>query len=219
MANYLIIGGHGKVGLRTAPLLAQEGHTVTSVIRDPEQTAEIEAAGAKALVLDIETASQDELARAFEGQDAIVWSAGAGGGNPERTYAVDRDAAIRSMDAALQAGVKRYVMVSYLGATTQHGIAEDSPFFPYAESKAAADEYLRNSGLDWTILGPGTLTLDEPTGMIAVGSSTADGAHRDTSRGNVAQAIRVALATQVSIGQQIEFVDGEEPVTAAFSQL
>ncbi|GAA1127077.1 SDR family oxidoreductase [Citricoccus alkalitolerans] len=219
MANYLIIGGHGKVALRTAPLLAQEGHTVTSVIRSPEQAAEIEAAGAKALELDIENASLEELVRAFEGQDAIVWSAGAGGGNPERTYAVDRDAAIRSMDAALQAGVKRYVMVSYMGATTQHGIAEDNPFFAYAESKAAADEYLRNSGLDWTILGPGKLTLDEPTGMIAVGSGTADGANRDTSRGNVAQAVRVALATPNSIGQQIDFVDGEEPIVAAFSQL
>ncbi|MGM7667030.1 SDR family oxidoreductase [Microbacterium sp. A93] len=219
MANYLIIGGHGKVGMLTAPLLVREGHTVTSVIRNPEQTAEIEATGAAALVLDIENASQDEMARAFSGQDAIVWSAGAGGGSPERTYAVDRDAAIRSMDAAGQAGVKRYIMVSYQGASAQHGVPEDNSFFPYAESKGAADEHLRNSGLDWTILGPGMLTLDEPTGTIAVGSGGGDGANRDTSRGNVAQTIRVALASPNTIGKQIEYTDGEEPVVAAFSQL
>lgn len=219
MANYLIIGGHGKVGMLTAPLLVQDGHTVTSVIRNPDQTAEIEATGAQALVLDVEKASQEDLAAAFAGQDAIVWSAGAGGGSPERTYAVDRDAAIRTMGAAQQAGVKRYLMVSYQGASTQHGVPEDSSFFPYAESKGAADEHLRNSGLDWTILGPGKLTLDEPTGTIAVGAGGGDGANRDTSRGNVAQTIRVALASPNTIGKQIEYVDGEQPVNAAFAEL
>lgn len=219
MANYLIIGGHGKVGLLTAPRLAAEGHTVTSVIRDPDQTAEIEAAGATALVLDLENASQEEFAQAFAGQDAIIWSAGAGGGNPDRTFAVDRDAAIRTMDAAEQAGVKRYVMVSYQGASLHHGVPEDDSFFPYAESKGEADEHLRNSGLDWTILGPGMLTLDEPTGTISVGAGGGDDANRDTSRGNVGEAIRVALATPNTIGKQIEFTDGEEPVAAAFAQL
>ncbi len=219
MANYLIIGGHGKVALLATPLLAAEGHTVTAVIRNPEHAADVEAAGARPLVLDVETATQEQLAEAFAGQDGIVWSAGAGGGNPERTYAVDRDAAIRSMDAAAQAGVRRYVMVSYQGASRQHGIPEDSSFFPYAEAKAAADEHLRASELDWTILGPGKLTLDEPTGKIAVGGGGADGANRDTARGNVAQTIRGALATDHTIGRQIEYVDGETPVNAAFAQL
>lgn len=219
MANYLIIGGHGKVGMLTAPLLVGEGHTVTSVIRNPDQSGDIEATGAQALVLDVETANQDELAQAFTGQDAIVWSAGAGGGSPERTFAVDRDAAMRTMDAAARAGVKRYVMVSYQGASTQHGVPEDSSFFPYAESKGAADAHLRNSGLDWTILGPGALTLDEPTGAIAVGTGGGDGSNRDTSRANVAQTIRAALAAPNTIGQQIEYVDGEQPVNAAFAEL
>lgn len=218
MAKYLIIGGHGKVALRAAPLFAQEGHEVTSVIRNPDHAADIEAAGATPLVLDVENSSQDELARAFAGQDAIVWSAGAGGGNPERTYAVDRDAAIRSMDAAEQAGVKRYVMVSYLGARQDHGLSEDDSFFPYATAKAAADEHLRRSGLDWTILGPGALTTEDPTGRVRLTTAETVGQDRNTSRGNVAEAIRVALATENSVGKQLEFVDGDEPVTAAFAQ-
>ncbi|QCU79152.1 SDR family oxidoreductase [Citricoccus sp. SGAir0253] len=215
MAKYLIIGGHGKVALLTAPLLAREGHEVTAVIRNPEHAGDVEAAGATPLVLDVETASQDELASAFAGQDAIVWSAGAGGGDPRRTYAVDRDAAIRSMDAAEQAGVRRYVMVSYLGARPDHGIPEDDSFHAYAEAKAAADEHLRRSGLDWTILGPGALTLDEPTGRIRLASPESVGERRETSRGNVAEAIRVVLAAEHAVGHQYEFVDGEEPIVAA----
>ncbi|MDI3330346.1 MAG: SDR family oxidoreductase [Micrococcus sp.] len=218
MAKYLIIGGHGKVALRTAPLLAQDGHEVTSVIRNPDHAADVEAAGATPLVLDVETASQDELAQAFAGQDAIIWSAGAGGGNPERTYAVDRDAAIRSMDAAEQAGVKRYLMVSYLGARPAHGVPEDDSFHPYATAKAAADDHLRTSSLDWTILGPGALTTEDPSGRIRLATAATVGELRDTSRGNVAEAIRAALASGNSIGKQYEFVDGEEPVAAVFAR-
>jgi uncharacterized protein YbjT (DUF2867 family) len=218
MANYLIIGGHGKVALLAAPLLAGDGHTVTSIVRNPDHTADVEAAGARALVLDVETASQDDLSRAFAGQDAIVWAAGAGGGDPQRTYAVDRDAAIRSMDAARQAGVKRYVMVSYLGARPDHGVPEDEPFHAYATAKAAADEHLRSSGLDWTILGPGALTLEEPSGRIRRTTPEAVGDSRNTARGNVAETIRAALATPATIGQQIEYTDGDEPIAEALAR-
>jgi uncharacterized protein YbjT (DUF2867 family) len=218
MAKYLIIGGHGKVALRTAPLLVQEGHEVTSVIRNPDHAADIEAAGATALVLDVETASQDELAQAFTGQDAIIWSAGAGGGDPQRTYAVDRDAAIRSMEAAEQAGVKRYVMVSYLGARTEHGVPEDNAFHAYATAKAAADEHLRRSNLDWTILGPGALTTEDPSGRIRLTTPESVGEESGTSRGNVAETIRAALASENSVRKQFEYVDGEEPIHAVFAQ-
>ena len=106
----------------------------------------------------------------------MVWSAGAGGGSPERTYAVDRDAAIRSMDAAAEAGVGRYVMVSYFGAGPDHGVPADNSFFAYAEAKAAADAYLRGTGLDWTILGPGALTDGPGNGLIDVDpADTSDG--------------------------------------------
>ncbi|MFP3548561.1 NAD(P)H-binding protein, partial [Rhizobium sp. SIMBA_035] len=77
--------------------------------------------GASAQVLDVENSTTAELAQGMKDHDAVVWSAGAGGGNPDRTYAVDRDAAIRSMDAAAEAGVARYVMVSYIGSAKDHG--------------------------------------------------------------------------------------------------
>ncbi len=116
MSRVIIIGGHGKVALLAAPLLVADGHAVTSVVRDPDQVADIEETGATAAVLDVENSSTEQIADLVRGNDVLVWSAGAGGGSPERTFAVDRDAAIRSMEAAAQAGVGRYVMVSYFGA-------------------------------------------------------------------------------------------------------
>ena len=215
MADHIIIGGHGKVALLTMPLLREAGHSVTGVIRNPEHGHDVEAVGGKPLVLDVETALEDDLVRAFEGKDAVVWSAGAGGGNPGRTYAVDRDAAIRSMEAAFRAGVRRYVMVSYLGAGPDHGIPQDAPFYAYAQAKAAADAHLRSSGLDWTILGPATLTFEKPTGTIDL-APLRDSVEKRVSRGNVALTIRAALEMDETIGRTLEYVDGATDIREAF---
>ncbi|MCF8607395.1 NAD(P)H-binding protein [Gordonia sp. HY442] len=218
MADIMIIGGHGKIALLLAPLLDARGDAVTSVIRNPDQADEIRAAGATPLVLDVETATRDQIAEALDGFDAIVWSAGAGGGNPDRTYAVDRDAAIRTMAAAGQAGVDRFVMVSYLGARPDHGVPSDEPFFAYAEAKAAADTALRDTRLDWTILMPGALTDEEPSGTIdpaAIRASNLPG----TSRANVALVAAAALAAPSSVRQNISFTDGSVPIEVALAAL
>ena len=141
-----------------------------------------------------------------------MFSAGAGGGNPARTYAVDRDAAIRVIDAAARAGVQRFVMVSYFGAGPDHGVPQDDPFFAYAEAKAAADTHLRNSDLKWTVLGPGRLTLDEPTGRIGIGE-----AKGQVSRADVALVAAAALADDSTIGRTIEFNNGDTPIAEALT--
>lgn len=215
-SRILIIGGHGKVALRTAPLLVEQGHQVTSVIRNPEHADAVSETGATPLVADVEQLNTDELAALMANHDVVVWSAGAGGGNPPRTYAVDRDAAIRSMDAAAQAGVSRYVMVSYFGARLDHGVEADSTFFPYAEAKSAADEYLRRSELQWTIVAPSGLTLDEPTGRIEVNQdgSLASGT---VTRADVAAVIAEVVAQNSTIGKMIEFNNGDTPITEALA--
>ena len=167
MSRIVMIGGHGKVALLAAPLLVDAGHEVVSLIRNPDHSADVAATGATPLVLSVEEADVAELTRVFAGADAIVWSAGAGGkGGPERTDAVDRAAAIRSMEAAAAAGVTRYVMVSFLTAYGE--VPDDHPLRAYAIAKIAADRHLQTTDLAWTILGPGLLTLDEPTGAITV---------------------------------------------------
>ncbi|WP_308930230.1 SDR family oxidoreductase [Arthrobacter sp. SLBN-112] len=213
MTRIAIIGGHGKVALLLSALLTGEGHSVTSFIRNPDHAADVTETGAAPLILDVENAATTDIADALQGHDAVVWSAGAGGGNPERTYAVDRDAAIRSIDAAAQAGVNRYVMVSYFGAGKDHGVPESNSFFAYAEAKAAADEYLRGTELEWTILGPGALTDKPGTGLIDVDPSP-DG-DRDTSRANTAIVAAAVLDLPQTAGRTIEFRDGTLPVSAA----
>lgn len=128
--NVTIIGGHGKVGLLTAPLLVDEGNVVRSVIRKEEQSTVVAETGATPVVADVQDLGVGELAELFAGQDVAVWAAGVGGGDWERTYAVDRDAAIRSMTAAKKAGVNRYVMVSWLGSAKDHGVPESRTSIP-----------------------------------------------------------------------------------------
>jgi uncharacterized protein YbjT (DUF2867 family) len=217
MTSIAIIGGHGKVALHLSTLLATEGHSVTSIIRNPDHSADVAATGATPLVLDVENSTTAAIADAIRGHDAVVWSAGAGGGNPERTYAVDRDAAIRSMDAAAEAGVGRYVMVSYLGAGPGHGIPADNPFFAYADAKAAADEYLRGTHLAWTILGPGSLTDQPASGLIEV-NPPRDG-NGATSRSNTASVAAAVLDLPETAGRTIEFHDGTLPIAAALEPL
>lgn len=217
MARIIVFGGHGKVALQLAQNLTQRGDQVSSVFRNPDQSDDVAATGANPVVADIEQLDVDALAELLTGHDAVVFSAGAGGGNPERTYAVDRDAAIRVIDAAARAGVKRFVLVSYFGAGPDHGVPQSDPFFAYAEAKAAADTHLRASDLDWTILGPGRLTLDPATGRIAL-RGTQGAESGSVSRADVAQVAAAALADDATIGRTIEFNNGDVPIAEALAR-
>ncbi|MGO9381627.1 MAG: NAD(P)H-binding protein [Mycobacterium sp.] len=212
MARVIVIGGHGKVALQLARILTERGDEVDSVFRNPDHSGDVAATGATPVVADIERLDTNALADLVAGQDAVVFSAGAGGGNPARTYAVDRDAAIRVIDAAAQAGVKRFVMVSYFGAGPDHGVPQGDPFFPYAEAKAAADAHLRAGDLDWTVLGPGRLTLDAPSGRISVGEGKGE-----VSRADVALVVAAALVDDSTIRRTIEFNNGDIPIAEALA--
>ncbi|UOR02540.1 NAD(P)H-binding protein [Leucobacter allii] len=214
MARIILFGGHGGVALLLEPILSGRGDEVTAVIRNPDHAAAVAAAGATPRVADVEALGVDALAELIAGHDAVVWSAGAGGGDPARTRAVDRDAAIRTMDAAERAGVRRYVMVSYFGAAEDHGVDPGNPFFAYAEAKAAADARLRASGLDWTVLGPSGLTFDPAGGRIDAGAEEAG----SVARGDVAAVIAAVLEDDGTVGRTIRFNGGDTPIAAAIRQ-
>ncbi len=205
-----IVGGHGKIALLLAPMLVEAGHQVTSVVRDPSHVAEVEATGATAVVSSVEDADVESLAAMLSGQDAVVWSAGAGGGDPARTDAVDRDAAIRSMEAARAAGVTRYVMVSFSGSSPEVLVPADNPFRRYQDAKIAADDHLRGTDLDWTILGPGTLTLEAGTGSVNPDAGFRDG--DVTSRELVAQVALAVLQDPRAYRRTLVFGDGDVPI-------
>lgn len=211
MAKIILFGGHGRVAMLTHHLLLADGHQVTAVIRNPDHAEEVAETGAKPIVADIEQLGTAQLETLIAAHDAVVWSAGAGGGNPERTYAVDRDAAIRTMEAAKLAGVGRYIMVSYFNSSPEHGVDSGNPFYAYAEAKAAADAHLRESGLRWTILGPSTLTFEPGSGHIDTNAS----ASARVSRANVARVVMAALDDDRTVHRTINFNDGDVPVAEA----
>lgn len=203
------------MALRLTPLLVDAGHQVTSAIRNPDHRADVELGGAEAVVADVEHLSTDEIAEVLGGHDGVVWLAGAGGGDPERTNAVDHLAAVRTMDAAAARGLRRYVMLSYLGAGLDHGVDPSSSFHAYAAAKAAADHHLRRSTLDWTILGPGALTLDPGTGHIEIADHpTASSVSRD----DVAAVAAAVLDNPSTVGHTLNFNSGPTPIVEAIEQ-
>lgn len=207
MSNVIVLGGHGKVALLATRILTDRGHTVTSVIRDPDQADEIRAHGGQPHVADIQQQTLTDFAELIHGHDAVVWSAGAGGGSADRTWAIDRDAAILSVQGAAKAGVARYVMVSWSGSLLDHGVPQDDDFFAYAQSKMIADAVLRDSGLRWTVVAPSTLTDDEPTGSVDW-----DGSSTQVPRGDVAHVVADAVEGDETIGRTIRFNTGSTPI-------
>lgn len=215
MAQVLVIGAHGKIALLAQERLTRQGHAVTGMVRNPDHADDVRATGAEPLVADVERLDVGELAGLVAPYDVVVWSAGAGGGNPPRTYAVDRDAAIRTVEAMEQAGVDRLVMVSYFGAGPDHGVAPDHFFYPYADAKSAADARIESSTLGgWTILRPSTLTLG-PAGGIA----TSDTVEKEVSRATVADVVvAVVEAPEASARRIIRFNDGDEDVASVVGE-
>lgn len=225
MTTVTIIGGHGKVALRTTPLLRDAGYMVRSVIRAEAQSANVSAAGAIPVIADVEQLDTDAISDLLDGTDVVIWSAGAGGGGDERTWAVDRDTAIRTMDAADRVGAQRFIMVSYLNSRLVDGIApitKTDAELPapaaYYNAKSEADEHLRTAtDLNWTVLGPSVLSLESGSGAITlvIDPETRDVDVPATSRENVAQTLVAVIDNPTTAGRTFNFHDGVTPITQA----
>ncbi|MEU8848965.1 SDR family oxidoreductase [Streptomyces sp. NPDC048564] len=208
----VIAGGHGQIALRLERLLAARRNEVAGIIRKAEQGDDLREAGAEPVVLDLESASVEEVAAQLRGADAAVFAAGAGpGSGTSRKDTVDKGAAILFADAAVQAGVRRFVVVSSMGADPAH--EGDEIFDVYLRAKGAADEYVRGlDALDWTILRPGTLTNDAGTGLVRLEAHTGRGR---IPRDDVAAVLAELLDTPATAGLTLELISGSAPVPVA----
>jgi uncharacterized protein YbjT (DUF2867 family) len=211
----VIAGGHGKIALILERLLAQRGDSVAGIIRKPAEAADLEAAGAEALVVDLEKASVEEVAGHLRGADAVVFAAGAGpGSGAARKKTVDRDAAILLADAARAAGVDRYLMISSMAADPE-AIADDPVFEAYLRAKGAADEAVRaRTDLNSTIVRPGLLTDDPGTGGVTIADSTGRGS---VPREDVAAVLVAVLDEPRTGGMTFEIISGETPIEEAIA--
>lgn len=212
----VIAGGHGQIARQLGRLVTQDGHEVVGLIRKAEHVPDLEADGVGWKQLDLEDTSVEQLTEAVRGADAVVFAAGGGpDGNAARKETVDKGAAVMLADAAIAAGVRRYVMVSSMG---QDQVDEDSDdvFQVYLRAKRDADDHVRaQEALDWTIVQPGKLTDDVPTGTVAVG----DLDHGSVTRGDVAHVLAEVLESDSTIGRTFAVVAGDRPVAEAVRKL
>jgi uncharacterized protein YbjT (DUF2867 family) len=208
-------GGHGQIARQFGRLVAQAGHDTVGIVRNPEQIPDLEADGVEAAVLDLEAVGVDELTDLVRGADVVVFAAGGGAdGNAARKESVDKGAAIMLADAAEAAGVRRYVMVSSMGTDSADPDSDDV-FQVYLRAKQAADDDLRSRDLDWTIVKPGRLTDDVPTGMVQVGKLE----RGSVTRGDVAHVLAEVLDKDNTFGKTFDVLQGDVPVAEAVSKL
>jgi uncharacterized protein YbjT (DUF2867 family) len=215
----VIAGGHGKIALILERLLSRRGDSVAGFIRNPEHAADLEAAGAEPVVVDLEAASVDEVAAHLRDADAVVFAAGAGpGSGAARKDTVDRDAAILLADAAQTAGVVRYLMISSMGADAEApDDAGDPVFVAYLRAKGAADDNVRaRRTLRSTIVRPGHLTNDPGTGRVAIADDTG---HGSIPREDVAAVLLAVLDAAGMGGQTFEVISGDTPLVDAMAGL
>ncbi|MPY32804.1 NAD-dependent epimerase/dehydratase family protein [Streptomyces adustus] len=208
----VIAGGHGQIALRLERLLSARGEEVAGIIRKAEQGDDLREAGAEPVLLDLESVSVEEVAAHLQGADAAVFAAGAGpGSGAARKGTVDKAAAVLFADAAVRARVRRFVVVSSMGADPAH--EGDDVFDVYLRAKGAADAYVRNlKALDWTILRPGSLTDDAGTGLVRLEAHTGRGS---VTRDDVATVLAELVDTPATAGLVLELIGGSTPVAVA----
>ena len=213
--HVVIAGGHGQIALLLERTLADHGDRAVGLVRNPDHVADLEAAGAEAVVVDLENTDAATLAGHLKDADAVVFAAGGGpGSGAARKETVDKGTAILLADAAEQAGVRRYVMVSAMG-TDQADPTSDDVFQVYLRAKRAADDDVRSRDLDWTVVKPGRLTDEPATGRIAVGDLDAG----EVTRADVAATLAAVLRTPSTVGRTFDLLGGDTPVDRALASL
>ena len=186
----LVAGAHGKTARRLVRMLVEDGHEVRGLVRKEKQMPDVEADGADPLLVDLEEEGVVAVGRAVDGCDAVIFAAGAGpGSGAARKETMDYGGAVKLVEAAEQHNARRYLMLSSMGAGDPEGSSE--AMRPYLRAKASADERLQESGLDYTIIRPGSLTDEEEAGRIEAEESL--GRRGEISRADVARTFAEAL--------------------------
>lgn len=215
----VIAGGHGKIARHLTKSLTAQGDRAVAVIRNPDHEHAVAALGAEPVVIDLETATVDEVARILVGADAVVFAAGAGpGSGAARKDTVDRGASVLLADAAEKAGVRRFVQISSIGAGEPVPEGTEEVFAAYLVAKTKAEKDLEaRTDLDWTILRPGGLLDDDPTGHVTLAEPPV--ARGTVSRADVAAVITALLSDPGTAKKILVLTSGTTPIEEAVAAL
>ncbi|SFE05189.1 NAD(P)H-binding [Lentibacillus persicus] len=217
MKKILVAGANGKIGKHLVTFIQKSDNMeVKAMIRDKEQASFFENLGAETAVVDLEE-SVDAIAKAAEDVDTVVFTAGSGGHTgKDKTIMVDLDGAVKTIEAAKAAGVKRFVLISSFDTTREAILKANDSFAPYVAAKHYADEWLKGSGLDYTIIHPGVLTNDEGTGQV----NLAPQVERDeVPREDIARVILASLENDKTIGKAFQVVRGTTVIREAVDSI
>ena len=208
--HIVVAGAHGQVAMLLHPLLVARGHSVRGLIRNPAHAPDLRAAGVEPVTCDLE--SDTNIEQAVGAADTVVFAAGAGpGSGAERKWSVDRDGALKLMEAARINRIPRVVMISTMNPEQPRG---SEVFQVYQRAKAEADAALRDSGLAWTILRPGKLTEAPGTGRVSMGRALERG---EIPRADVAAVLLEVLEHPETAGLQLDVVAGQDPIPVALA--
>ena len=213
--NVLVVGANGRTGRLILPLLKAAGHTPRAMIRDYDQRDEMVALGAEAIAGDLEK----PLGYAVGDNRACIFAAGSGAKTgPEKTIAVDFHGAASLIETCQRKKIRRFIMLSSMNTDDPESGPEKLRH--YLSAKAAADECLRASLMDWTIVRPGYLS-DEPSRElleVAPSLGSLEGAG-SISREDVAKVLVACLAKDNTIGKTFDMVDGNTPLEEALDSI
>lgn len=214
----LVVGANGQVGKHLVSQIQKTDELeAKAMIRKQEQASYFKELGAETVIADLEKDDIDAIAEAAAGVDAIVFTAGSGPKTgSDKTMLIDLDGAVKTIEAAKKAGIKRYVMISSFDTTREAIQAAPSSFSPYVAAKHYADVWLRDTDLDYTIIHPGLLTNDPATGQITAAEKVERG---EIPREDVASVILAALKEDSTIGKEFQVVGGSVPVDQAVQSL
>jgi len=209
--DIVVAGAHGNIAMLMHPLLKENGHNVRGLIRDEDQSFDLEQAGAEPVIADLE---KDDIKDKVSEADVALFAAGAGpGSGAERKWKVDRDGAIKFMNAAKSNGIKRFIIISAIGLDKPRG---NDVFRAYQRAKAEADEALRQSGLEYVIVKPGRLTDDKGRGLVEIHENLSGG---EIPREDVAKALVEVIETPELANIEFNLVTGDTPIQEAVKSL
>jgi uncharacterized protein YbjT (DUF2867 family) len=213
----LVVGANGQIGKHLVQMIQKtDDLEARAMIRDENQADYFKELGAETAVVDLED-DIPAIAKAVEGTDAIVFTAGSGPHTgKDKTIMIDLDGAVKTVEAAKEAGVKRFVMISSFDTTREAIQAAGPSFAPYVIAKHFADEWLRDTDLDYTIIHPGILTNDAGTGKVEAAPKVERG---EVPREDVASVIQAVLENEDTIGKEFQVVGGNTAVEEAVKGL
>ncbi|SDL10961.1 SDR family oxidoreductase [Lacicoccus qingdaonensis] len=204
----LVVGANGQIGHQVVEKLKDKGHDPVAMVRKEEQTKQFEDKGIDTVLGDLEK----DFSHAFEGVDTVVFAAGSGGSTgPDMTIVIDQEGAIETVDNAKNAGVKHFVIVSSMGADAPKE-ADNIKHYMYAKHRA--DEHLKASGLDYTIIRPGMLQNDGGTGKVSLSEDNQD--FGNVQREDVASVIVQAVDTNKAENKVYTLLEGDTPIEDLF---